>query len=54
MVLSHPESKDLAFLYGTIVTDGKDNYVDGTTKNICIFADKEVSLLIANLFICIL
>lgn len=42
VVLSHPESTDLAFLYGTIITDGKDKYDDGPTKNICVFADKEV------------
>lgn len=38
--LHHPLSKDLAFLYGTIITDGKDT--EYSTKNLCVFADKEV------------
>ncbi|KAK7104004.1 hypothetical protein V1264_018783 [Littorina saxatilis] len=43
--LHHPDSPDLAFIYGTIVTDGGDhtiNSTDGTTTNICVFAEKEV------------
>lgn len=39
--LSHPDSEDLAFLYGTILTDGCDD--SESTDNICVFADKEVS-----------
>lgn len=42
--INHPISEDLAFLYGTIITDGKDSYADGATKNICVFADKEVCI----------
>ena len=38
--LTHPESADLAFLYGTILTDGRD--ADESSSNICVFADKEV------------
>lgn len=44
--LHHPESDDLAFLYGTIVTDGKDRYSedpDDCTYNVCVFADSQVS-----------
>ncbi|WP_421780345.1 proline racemase family protein [Kiloniella litopenaei] len=40
--LSHPESNDLAFLYGTILTDGKDTFSNCASANICVFADKQV------------
>lgn len=43
--IHHPESEDLAFLYGTIVTDGNDEYCDDpddSTANICVFADCQV------------
>ncbi|TIN71097.1 MAG: proline racemase, partial [Mesorhizobium sp.] len=40
--LSHPDHGDLAFLYGTILTDGRDAFSDGVTKNICVFAEAEV------------
>ena len=46
--LHHPDSEELAFLYGTIVTDGKDMYngdPQETTANVCVFADSEVRLL---------
>ena len=46
ITLDHPLSKDLAFLYGTIITDGKDQITDGATKNLCVFADKEVRFFI--------
>ena len=39
--LAHPESDDLAFLYGTILTDG-GNGRDVPTRNVCVFADREV------------
>jgi proline racemase len=39
--LSHPEHDDLAFLYGTILTDGGDAFSDKPTRNICVFADAE-------------
>jgi len=41
--LHHPNSDDLAFLYGTIVTDGKDEFSDQPTVNMTIFADQEVN-----------
>jgi trans-L-3-hydroxyproline dehydratase len=40
--LSHPDHADLAFLYGTILTDGRDAFSSDVTKNICVFADAEV------------
>ncbi|MCU0832470.1 MAG: proline racemase family protein [Rhizobiaceae bacterium] len=39
--LGHPESADLAFLYGSILTDGGDGKHE-PTKNICVFAEREV------------
>ncbi len=39
--LSHPDDADLAFLYGTILTDGGDGK-DAPTANICVFAADEV------------
>jgi trans-L-3-hydroxyproline dehydratase len=41
LVLSHPDHPDLAFLYGTILTDGTDGS-DRATRNVCVFADAEV------------
>lgn len=43
MKLHHPTSDDLAFLYGTILTDGKDNYSSDATANVCVFAEAQVS-----------
>uniref|UniRef100_G1RSQ1 trans-L-3-hydroxyproline dehydratase n=1 Tax=Nomascus leucogenys TaxID=61853 RepID=G1RSQ1_NOMLE len=40
--INHPDSEDLAFLYGTILTDGKDAYTKEPTTNICVFADEQV------------
>ncbi len=41
--LSHPDDADLAFLYGTIFTDGRDAYDDETpTRNACVFAGRQV------------
>lgn len=40
--LSHPDHPDLAFLYGTILTDGGDAFYGEATKNVCVFADAEV------------
>lgn len=43
--LHHPDSQELAFLYGTIVTDGKDMYngdPQEATANVCVFADSQV------------
>ncbi len=40
--LSHPDHADLAFLYGTILTDGSDEFSSEPTRNVCVFADAEV------------
>lgn len=43
--LHHPDSEELAFLYGTIVTDGRDMYNGDSqevTANVCVFADSQV------------
>jgi trans-L-3-hydroxyproline dehydratase len=40
--VEHPEHADLAFIYGTILTDGRDAYEEAATANLCIFADREV------------
>ncbi|HJM50105.1 MAG TPA: proline racemase family protein [Alphaproteobacteria bacterium] len=39
--LSHPDDDDLAFLYGTILTDGNDRG-DGPSANVCVFAASQV------------
>jgi proline racemase len=39
--LSHPDHADLAFLYGSIHTDGGDGR-DRPTRNVCVFADRQV------------
>ncbi|XP_068610061.1 trans-L-3-hydroxyproline dehydratase-like [Brachionichthys hirsutus] len=38
----HPTSEDLAFCYGTILTDGKDDFSSDATANVCVFADAQV------------
>ena len=40
-VLSHPDSRELEFLYGSILTDGGEGG-HSPTRNICVFADAEV------------
>ncbi len=40
--LSHPDHDDLAFLYGSILTDGGDGADGRATRNICVFADAQV------------
>lgn len=40
--LSHPDHDDLAFLYGSILTDGGDGSGGVPTKNVCVFAEAEV------------
>jgi proline racemase len=40
--LDHPDEPDLAFLYGSILTDGKDAFSAEPTANICVFAEREV------------
>jgi trans-L-3-hydroxyproline dehydratase len=42
VALSHPGGADLAFLYGTILTDGRDKFEDRPTANVCVFAEREV------------
>ena len=39
--LDHPEHPDLAFLYGTILTDGTHGE-DRPSANVCVFADRQV------------
>jgi proline racemase len=38
----HPVEKDLGFLYGSILTDGRERPEEGPSANICVFADAEV------------
>ena len=38
--LSHPDHDDLAFLYGSILTDGGSGAGGVPTRNICVFADR--------------
>jgi len=40
--LDHPDDADLAFFYGTILTDGNDAWSAEPTANICVFAEREV------------
>jgi trans-L-3-hydroxyproline dehydratase len=42
IALEHPEDPDLAFLYGTILTDGRDGLAGGPSANVCVFADRQV------------
>ena len=42
ITLDHPDDPDLAFLYGTILTDGADAFSPEPTANICVFAAREV------------
>ena len=40
--LEHPDHPDLAFFYGSILTDGRDAWNEAPTKNVCIFADAQL------------
>jgi trans-L-3-hydroxyproline dehydratase len=40
--LTHPDHADLAFLYGSILTDGGDGSGGVATRNVCVFAEAEV------------
>lgn len=42
VALHHPDADDLGFLYGTILTDGRDAWSDEPTANVCVFADRQV------------
>lgn len=44
--LTHPDSPDLAFLYGVILTDGRDT--EDHSENICFFADRQVLYLLCS------
>ena len=50
--ITHPETADLAFLLGTIFTDGPDTQTQ--TKNICVYGDKQVSTLYFTVYVHIL
>ncbi|GLH71711.1 proline racemase [Geothrix limicola] len=40
--IEHPLEPDLGFLYGSILTDGRERPEEGPSANICVFADAEV------------
>jgi trans-L-3-hydroxyproline dehydratase len=40
--LEHPDDPALAYLYGTILTDGNDAFASEATRNLCIFAEREI------------
>ena len=40
--IEHPVEPDLGFLYGSILTDGRDRPEEGASANICVFAEAEV------------
>jgi len=40
--LEHPDADDLAFLYGTIVVDVADDAAPEVSRNVCVFADRQV------------
>jgi proline racemase len=42
VTLDHPDHPDLGFLYGTILTDGADAYSPEPTRNLCVFAERQV------------
>ena len=44
IVLEHPESAELAFLYGTILIDDKDTFAEAESAGFCVFADSQVCL----------
>ena len=39
--IDHPDEPDLAFLYGTILTDGGDG-ADRPSRNVCVFAGRQI------------
>ena len=39
--IDHPDEPDLAFLYGTILTDGGDG-ADKPSRNVCVFAGRQI------------
>jgi proline racemase len=40
--IEHPDEPDLAFLYGTILTDGGDGASGRPSRNVCIFAGRQI------------
>jgi proline racemase len=40
--IEHPDEPDLAFLYGTILTDGGAGADGGPSRNVCIFAGRQI------------
>jgi trans-L-3-hydroxyproline dehydratase len=40
--IEHPDAPDLAFLYGTILSDGRDGANDRPSRNVCIFAGRQI------------
>lgn len=40
--LSHPETEGVSFVYGTILTDGNDDYSEEITDTMCVYAEKQV------------
>lgn len=42
LAIEHPVEKDLGFLYGSILTDGRERPEGGPSANVCVFADAEV------------
>ena len=41
LAITHPDTAELGFLYGTILTDGEDG-LDAASTNVCVFADGQV------------
>jgi proline racemase len=42
VAIEHPDDTDLAFLYGTILTDGGDGANGRPSRNVCVFAERQV------------
>jgi proline racemase len=42
VALDHPDAADLAYLYGTIVGDVPDDRAPAVSRNVCVFADRQV------------
>ncbi|XP_062596969.1 trans-L-3-hydroxyproline dehydratase-like [Saccostrea cucullata] len=42
LLLEHPETEGVSFLYGTILTDGNDGHSDEITDTMCVYAERAV------------
>ncbi|WP_395709985.1 proline racemase family protein [Reyranella sp.] len=42
IAIDHPDEPDLAFLYGTILTDGEEGAEGRPSRNVCIFAGRQI------------